>query len=450
MNLQKTLIFLLAAVSILIFASCKNTYDDLPTPPPDPVIPPGETAPEAPSNLELIEFTETAVKIRWKDNSIAESLFVVEQSTDNINFTQIKSVAANIDSTVLNGPFLYTKTYFFRVRSKKISTFSSASNTVFRSLFPPPSKLTITTFTPSSVQLQWIDNSQNETGFIIQQSINGSPFIQIDSTSGNSTTWSKSVIFDSSKTYSYRIYAKDSKNISGFSNTEGRALGRWIFVAAGTFAMGRVDRFRDERPVHNVTLSGYYIGKYEVTVKEYRAFVTATNRTMPDAPSWGWNDNEPMVKVSWNDAHAYCQWLDTTAGGKFRLPTEAEWEFAARGGNNSQGFAYSGSNTAEECGWIYSNAGGRTKAAGLKKPNEIGIYDMSGNAWEWCSDWQGSYPSSPQTNPTGPAGGSFKIFRGGSWFDYGLTDAEGRVETRYSYTPNNKVDDGGFRIVRLP
>lgn len=450
MTFQKIFIIIIIAISILFLTSCNNTYDDLPTPPADPVTPPAETAPEAPTNLELIEFSDAVVRLHWVDNSSAESLFVIEQSTDNTNFNQVKSVAANTDTVTVNGIFLTTKTYYFRVKAKKITTISGASNTVFRSLFPAPSELTINTFTPSSIQLQWTDNSFTETGFIIQQSVNASPFSVMDSTAGNITSKSISGVFDSAKTYSYRVYAKDAKNISGFSNAVGRTFGRWVFVAGGTFAMGRVDQFRDERPIHNVTLSGYYIGKSEVTVKEYRAFITATKRSMPDPPSWGWNDNEPMVKVSWNDAIAYCLWLDTTAGGTYRLPTEAEWEFAARGGNNSQRFAYSGSNNAEDVGWIYTNGGGRTRTVGMKKANELGIFDMSGNAWEWCSDWQGSYSSSPQTNPTGPAGGSFKIFRGGSWFDYGLTDAEGRVETRYSYTPNNKVDDGGFRIVRQP
>ena len=155
-----------------------------------------------------------------------------------------------------------------------------------------------------------------------------------------------------------------------------------------------------------------------------------------------------MVKVSWNDARDYCAWLDTITGKKVRLPTEAEWEYAARGGKNSQRFTYSGSNTLDNVGWYYLNANSRTAVIGLKKSNELGIFDMSGNAWEWCSDWQGSYSSSIQRNPTGPASGNNKIFRGGSWFDYGLGDSECRVETRYAYTPNSKVDDGGFRIVK--
>ncbi|MFZ4619948.1 MAG: SUMF1/EgtB/PvdO family nonheme iron enzyme [Bacteroidota bacterium] len=450
MNPQRLLPIILALALLLYCSSCKNTYDDLPDAPEVPVTPPAETAPEAPTNLEMTAFSESEVRLRWVDNSSVELSFIIEQSTDNVNFSQVKSTSANTDTTSLTGPFLTTKTYYFRVRSKKTTALSNASNIVSRSLFPAPSALTIVSFTPSSVQLQWVDNSPNETAFLLQLSINGSPYTNIDSTLSNVTSRTISGVFDSAKTYSFRLYAKDAKNISGFSNAEARTFGRWVFVAGGTFSMGRVDQFRDERPVHSVTLSGYYIGKYEVTVKEYRAFITATKRTMPDAPSWGWNDDEPMVKVSWNDANAYCQWLDTVSTGKYRLPTEAEWEFAARGGNNSQGFAYSGSNTAEQCGWIFTNAGGRTRTVGLKKSNELGIFDMSGNAWEWCNDWQSTYPASPQLNPVGPAGGSFKIFRGGSWFDYGLTDAEGRVETRYAYTPNNKVDDGGFRIIRLP
>jgi formylglycine-generating enzyme required for sulfatase activity len=131
-----------------------------------------------------------------------------------------------------------------------------------------------------------------------------------------------------------------------------------------------------------------------------------------------------------------------------RLCTEAEWEFAARGGKFSQGFSYSGSNTLENVGWCFANASSRVHTVGMKLPNELGIYDMSGNAWEWCSDWYGFYSFQTQANPTGPGGGSSKIFRGGSWFDYGLGASDCRVETRYSYTINSRTEDGGFRIVK--
>ncbi|MCX6135944.1 MAG: SUMF1/EgtB/PvdO family nonheme iron enzyme [Ignavibacteriales bacterium] len=212
--------------------------------------------------------------------------------------------------------------------------------------------------------------------------------------------------------------------------------------------MGRNGEIRDELPVHTVTVKGFLIGKYEVTVKEFREFTKAKNRSFPIAPGWGWNDNDPIVNISWNDARDYCQWLSDTLKKTYRLPTEAEWEFAARGGKYSQGYAYSGSNTLQDVAWCFANASARTHAVGLKKPNELGIYDMSGNAWEWCYDWYGSYGFQAQTNPTGPGTGSTRIYRGGSWFDYGLGASDCRVETRYGYTPNSIATDSGFRIVK--
>lgn len=436
----------LIVVSFLMLQSCKKD-----SPVETPTNGTGKvTIPAAPSSLQIISLTENAAFLHWIDSSTAETSFEIEQGTDTSSFVTVKSVGANIDTATVPGIFLTSKTYFFRVKAKNSLYTSTASNVVQRSLFPPPANFMIVSFSSSTVSLSWNDNSTVETGFVIEQSIDSLSYVAIDSTAANGTSKTISGFFDSSKTYSFRILAKNSINKSGYSNAEARTLGNWVFVSGGTFLMGRNGEFRDERPIHNVVLSNYYISKYEVTVKDYRKFTTATNRTFPVPPSWGWNDDAPMVKVSWYDAKEYCTWLDSTSSKGVRLPTEAEWEYAARGGKNSQKFAYSGSNSVEEVAWYYFNASGRTYNSGLKKPNELGIFDMSGNAWEWCADWQGSYSSSIQRDPTGPATGNNKIFRGGSWFDYGLGSSECRVETRYDYTPGSKVDDGGFRIVRVP
>jgi formylglycine-generating enzyme required for sulfatase activity len=440
-------IFNYTILIVLLFSSCKK---ESPVQTPSAIGAPVIISPSAPINLQIISMTESEVKLHWIDSSTSETSFIIEQGTDTTNFAIVKTVEANIDSTTITGTFLTTKTYYFRVKAKNITYTSNASNVVLRSLFPPPTNCSINSFSPTAVSISWNDNSDNESGFILEQSIDSLAYSSIDSTGANVTSKSISGIFDSTKTYSFRVFARNANNTSAYSNAEARTLGSWVFVAGGTFQMGRDGQFKDERPIHLVILSNYYISKYEVTVKEYREFTTATNRTFPSAPSWGWNDDAPMVKVSWNDARDYCAWLDTITGKKVRLPTEAEWEYAARGGKNSQRFAYCGSNTLNNVAWNYLNANSRTYQCGLKKSNELGIFDMSGNAWEWCSDWQGSYSSAIQRNPTGPASGSNKIFRGGSWFDYGLGESECRVETRYTYTPNSKVDDGGFRIVKEP
>lgn len=219
-----------------------------------------------------------------------------------------------------------------------------------------------------------------------------------------------------------------------------------VFVKGGTFNMGSNSGESDEKPVHNVTLSSYSIGKYEVTVGQYKAFCTATGRAMPYAPSWGWNDKHPMVNVSYNEAVSYCNWLGEKFGGDWRLPTEAEWEYAARGGNNSNGYTYAGGDKLENLGWFADNAGEQTQAVGRKKPNELGLYDMSGNVLEWCSDWYdaGYYATSPATNPKGSSSGKYRVLRGGSLYN----DATYcRVANRNSDAPAYRSDDCGFRVV---
>jgi formylglycine-generating enzyme required for sulfatase activity len=186
------------------------------------------------------------------------------------------------------------------------------------------------------------------------------------------------------------------------------------------------------------------MGKYEITVAEYKAFCTAAGRTMPDAPSWGWNDKHPIVNVNFNDATAYCNWLSETTGQNYRLPTEAEWEYAARGGNKSSGYTYSGGSDLKEVGWSSDNAGGQTQAVGRKKPNELGLYDMSGNVSEWCKDWYGDYAATAQTNPRGPGSGTYRVLRGGSW---SRAAARCRVAYRDDYSPVYRSDGCGFRVV---
>ena len=181
-----------------------------------------------------------------------------------------------------------------------------------------------------------------------------------------------------------------------------------VFVEGGTFPMGS-NESDNEKPIHQVTVKGFFIDAYAVTAEQYRAFCTATGAKMPPPPDWGWNDDDPIVNVNWNEAMAYAKWV-----GK-RLPTEAEWEYAARGGKKSIGYKYSGSNDIDEVAWYDKNAGSRTHPVGTKRPNELGIYDMSGNIWEWCWDWYGPYAPAAQTDPRGPSTGSSRVLRGGSF-----------------------------------
>lgn len=217
-----------------------------------------------------------------------------------------------------------------------------------------------------------------------------------------------------------------------------------ILVEGGTFTMGSNNGEEEEKPTHLVTLSSFKISKYVVTVAQYKAFCQAMGRQMPDAPDWGWNDNHPMVYVNINDATAYCNWLSKEDGGNYRLPTEAEWEYAARGGNKSKGYIYSGSNDLEKVGWSAENSDRKIQAVCQKGPNELGLYDMSGNVFEWCSDWYGEYSDSSQTNPKGPASGELRVLRGGC---VGSSAKYCRVTYRTCEDPNNGGEAGGFRVV---
>lgn len=209
-----------------------------------------------------------------------------------------------------------------------------------------------------------------------------------------------------------------------------------VQVQGGTFKMGATseqgsDAYDWEKPAHSVTLSSYYIGQTEVTQELWEA-------VMGSNPSNFKGAKRPVEQVSWDDCQEFIRKLNANTGKNFRLPTEAEWEYAARGGNKSQGYKYSGGNNIGDVAWYDDNSGGTTHDVATKRANELGIYDMSGNVWEWCSDWYGDYSSSSQSNPQGPSSGSFRVRRGGSWFNNaGLCRVSYRVrdsaDSRYSH-----------------
>lgn len=219
---------------------------------------------------------------------------------------------------------------------------------------------------------------------------------------------------------------------------------KWIRVEGGSFMMGcksgEEDCYPDEEE-HSVRVSSFEISAYEVTVAEFRYYCEQTGRSMPKEPTFGWQDEHPIVNVSWQEAADYAKWI----GG--RLPTEAEWEFAARGGIKSKGYKYSGSDNPFEVGWCYENSEASTHPVGMKKANELGIYDMSGNAWEWCSDNYGIYyyKESPKDNPKGPKEGFGKCNRGGCFnFDHKVM-----MNTHRRGCGDESIGIGtGFRVAR--
>ena len=265
-----------------------------------------------------------------------------------------------------------------------------------------------------------------------------------------------------------------------------------VLVPGGTFTMGSETGDSDEQPVHKVTISDFYLGKHEVTVADFRAFISATayktdaekggtsrvyeNGQWTDKAGINWRndpegktalDNHPVIHVSWNDATAYCKWLSEKTGKTYRLPTEAEWEYAAGNGTkhtkyswgDSQPSGKKGGSVADETGaaaynWTktteniflgYTDGFKATAPVGSFLPNDIGLYDMSGNVWEWCSDWYGSYSSTAQTNPQGASSGSYRVIRGGSWLN---SPQHCRVANRGNGAPDYRGGNVGFRLAR--
>jgi len=222
-------------------------------------------------------------------------------------------------------------------------------------------------------------------------------------------------------------------------------------VTGGTFTMG--DTFGDsgttseEFPLHQVTLSDFYIGKYEVTQAEWQTVMTGNTNSISATPSFfpTCGTSCPVEQVNWNEIQIFINRLNTQSGKNYRLPTEAEWEYAARSGGQSQ--KYSGGSDINAVAWYIVNYTGSTHKVGQKQANGLGLYDMSGNVWEWVSDWYGTYGSAAQTNPTGPISGSYRFFRGGGFVDNAYN---ARTSFRFPYPPDFRSyrrSDLGFRLV---
>lgn len=220
-------------------------------------------------------------------------------------------------------------------------------------------------------------------------------------------------------------------------------------VEGGSFTMGSpdsdTDAIDDEKPQHAVTLSSFYMGETEVTQALWKAVMDGAN------PSHFQGDNLPVEVVSWNDCQTFLTKLNQITGKTFRLPTEAEWEYAARGGKKSKGYKYAGSDDLDLVAWYDDNSESQTHPVGTKTANELGLYDMSGNVWEWCQDWYAFayYDSSPQNNPCNNITKSHRVHRGGSWKNY-YHGQDCRVARRCAYIPDSRTSTVGLRLVLAP
>ena len=272
----------------------------------------------------------------------------------------------------------------------------------------------------------------NAQGIIVRKPSKKQPTTQTTTAAKKQTTTTKPA---------KKISATTSSTNSNRQRILQELADHMVYVQGGTFTMGATgeqgsDADDDVKPAHSVTLSSYYIGKTEVTQELWQA-------VMGSNPSNFKGDRKPVERVSWNDCQKFISKVNSLTGKKFRLPTEAEWEFAARGGIKSKGYKYSGSNTLADVAWNGDNSGYKTHDVGTKNPNELGLYDMSGNVWEWCNDWYGNYSSSPSNNPTGPGSGAFRVCRGGSW-DHGARYC--RSSDRGNGTLVNRINNLGLRL----
>ena len=213
-----------------------------------------------------------------------------------------------------------------------------------------------------------------------------------------------------------------------------------VEVVGGSFIMGNTEDGDDtepnERPTRKVTLSNYWIGKTEVTQQLWQT-------VMGNNPSYFKGPDLPVDNVSWNDCQQFIKRLNERTGQRFRLPTEAEWEYAARGGTRTNHYLYSGGNDATDVGWVWANAKEKTHAVGKRRDNELGIYDMTGNVWEWCQDWYGYYPTTAQHNPKGARAGRYKVNRGGAWC---FEKKAARNVARFANKPDGRYKSVGLRL----
>lgn len=328
-----------------------------------------------------------------------------------------------------------------------------------------------------------------EADYSIARKGAGSYSVEIKSVKIKNKTTGQTLARDESAKTSFMFYTRDPgvRLADGLNSTKPvRDVWQVLSVEGGTFQMGTLGGEDDQKPVHQVTLGSFLIGKYEVTVGEFRAFVeSAGYKTQAELSGGGyvWNGREwkkdanttwmspgfiqserdPVTVVSWNDAAEYCNWLswkdgiqpayrlsgdsyyvDWTRDG-YRLPTEAQWEYAARGGRGSRGSAYAGSVDIRLASWYYGNSDNRTHPVGTKNPNELGLCDFSGNVWEWCLDWYGSYPSGNQTDPRGPESGTHRVLRGGS---FASDESACKPAYRGAFGPSLALNYSGFRVAR--
>ena len=415
----------------------------------------------APTNLTITANSITSCTLNWTDNSVGEQGFKIDRKKDSeswvIGYQTVGENKESFSETNLQP----NSTYQYRVYGYCGDEVSSNVESQIEMTFPAPTNLEINQTFFTFCELTWdYSGFGDENGFKIKRKLQNGYWNEVATLGINDRNYEDTDL-TTGETYSYMVYAYNSV-LEGNETTATIEMQtifeNFVFVEGGTFLMGDHynEGYSNELPTHNVTLSSFFICQHEVTQAEYHA-VMGEN----PAHGYGVGYDYPVYYVTWYDAVEYCNALseqegltpcyntstyecDFSANG-YRLPTEAEWEYAARGGQESTGdWHYSGIDTIGNVA-VYSSGG--TSEVESKAPNDLGIYDMSGNVWEWCNDRYDSsyYSNSPSDNPTGPDNGWGRVGRGGSWRNDAL---DCRVANRGRGYPNCSDSNLGFRLSR--
>ena len=412
---------------------------------------------------------DTSPALSW-DEVIGAAQYEVQIADDPADLDSAAKHKVTVEAYTPSPPLADNSVYYWRVRALDtggITTpWSTARSLTVNSGWGMMSGLNPadgTTVVDTSLTLGW-DAVIGAAKYEVQIAEN---LANLDSVTKNEVTvaeYTPSALTDN-VVYHWRVRALDA----GGGTTPWTAaqsfkfikmLRNELYVEGGSFQMGGTNA----QPVHEVTVDSFFMMSTEVTFAQYDDYYNDPNVsiTNPDDSNWG-RGTRPVINVNWYDTLHFANWLsvkdgltpaytingtvvtwDQTANG-WRLPTEAEWEYAARGGSLSRGFTYAGSNDPNSIGWYRGNASGKSHPVGTKDPNELGLYDMSGNLYEWCWDWFGNYGPDAQTNPMGPASGTKKVVRGGA---IGWGAAEMGSAQRNRYDPTQTGTNNGFRLVR--
>ena len=447
----------------------------------------------SPSNFNSTYISETNIRLTWSNNNNYAMRVIIDRSSNGLNYESIDSVSINETTKDVAGIYSSDTTYYFRIKNSSSINASNYSIVSSKLSFASPSKFQIVTMDNDHVDLKWINSNNYASTIDIEQSTNNELYNVVKSVGTQITNTTLEKSFDSLTTYYFRVRAKSKYNASAYSNIQSYNILKniiasgLVFVAGGIFSMGGNDNNRI--PVHTVNVPSFSISNTEIRWNMWDSVVSwGKNNGYTDLPV-GWkgssniDGNHPVTSVSWYQVIKWCNArsekegltpayytnssqnsvyrtgqidLDNSmvkkSGKGYRLPTEAEWEYAARGGINSKGFRFSGTNAPDTVAWWYDNSNNSTHPVGTKAANELNLFDLSGNVWEWVEDmYHTDYNGAPNEGSAWYGGSNVynnnHVVRGGSYRDPGGWGSM-EVNSRWGNYPPNSSTDVGFRVAK--